>query len=72
MDLGAALADQDVPRRGELAVRTLGAETLSRPFLVEPIPFLCAKYCKLNLSICYTSMVCIFIFCGYACAVASR
>ena len=43
MDVGAALANKNVARENELTVGALGTKALgleSRPFLVEPIPFL--------------------------------
>ncbi len=43
MDVGAALANKNVARENELTVGALGPRRLdleSRPFLVEPIPFL--------------------------------
>ena len=47
MDVGAALTDQNVAGQNELPVAPLDAQTLepseSRPFRVEPTPFLCAK-----------------------------
>ena len=52
MNVRASLTNEDVARQNELTVRALGAEdSESRPFLVEPPPFLCAKNWKLILSI---------------------
>jgi hypothetical protein len=50
----AALPDKDVAGQDELAVGSLGPKrlaSLSRPFLVLPIPFLCAIY-ALHLLLC--------------------
>ena len=46
MDVGAALAHKNVAGENELTVSALGAKRLaleSRPFFVEPPPFLWAK-----------------------------
>ena len=46
VDLRSALSDEDVAGQNKLTVGSLGAkarfDSLSRPFLVEPMPFLCA------------------------------
>ena len=39
MDMGAALTNQDVASQHELTIAAME----SRPFRVEPTPFLCAK-----------------------------
>ena len=64
VDVSSSLTNENVSGNYCLTVSTLTPSLLaseSRPFLVEPIPFLCAKNCIEILIIDYTSVNVILI-----------